>query len=261
MSTSSCSTSRRASSTALSGVESEPPYTISIGWPAIVGAVHALGRVAALRGRAAVDEGEHRPAPGLALERGEGALVVREDADLDRPRRLSCRRSSAAVVAAVVVWPAPSSSPPHPAASAASASASAASRIQSRCCRPSSGSRICPPFGFYGGIPACRRGSAGESWSSSSFGLGDGGLAGRLAASVSGSASGSSARACRGRAGAERRSPSPDAHQPAGREQDDRRGRSTPMTVLKRAPISSMPRIQLSSAAKPSAPTQAPSSR
>src|SRR5918997_696946 len=36
MSTPSCSTRRRASSTALSGVESEPPYTISIGCPAIV---------------------------------------------------------------------------------------------------------------------------------------------------------------------------------------------------------------------------------
>ena len=87
MSTFSCSTSRRASSTALSGVASDPPYDDLDRVAGDDGVLDAVGRIAADRSRAPVDERQHRSAPRLALERGERAFVVREDADLDRPRR------------------------------------------------------------------------------------------------------------------------------------------------------------------------------
>ena len=68
------------------------------------GAVHALGRIAADRCRAPVDERKHRSTPRLALERGKGTFVVREDADLDRlsggfaARRGSTRLTGASLV-------------------------------------------------------------------------------------------------------------------------------------------------------------------
>src|SRR5215211_1915723 len=179
MSTFSCSTSRLASSTALSGVESDPPYTISIGWPAMTApSTPSVGSpLTAVAPR--LMSGSIAP-PHVWPSKGAKAPSLFEKMPI-----LIASPVPPPPVVAPPVWPAPSSSPPQPAAIAASAITRAANRIQSRLGRPSPGVRIFPPLFGFSGYPGLSPGElAGERLArvASSFELGNDGCVARRVA-------------------------------------------------------------------------------
>src|SRR5829696_4445173 len=223
MSTFSCSTSRRASSTALSGVASDPPYTISIGWPAMT---------------ALLTPSVGSPLTGVAPRSMSGSIAPPHVWPSNGANGPSLLEKTPILIASPVAWPpvvappvcaAPSSSPPpHPAAIVASAITRAANRIQSRLGRPSPGFRMFPPllgFSRFPGLsPGGLAGGRVGARVGSSFVLGDDGrVAGRVA--LLGEGEGVRVPACcsppearleRAGGGA------PDAHEPPGRHENDR---------------------------------------
>src|SRR5215218_10803486 len=170
MSTFSCSTSRLASSTALSGVESDPPYTISMGWPAMTAPVTpSVGSpLTAVAPR--LMSGSIAP-PQVWPSNGAKAPSLFEKIPI-----LIASPVTPPPVVAPPVWPAPSSSPPQAATLAARASTRAASRIQDRLGLPSPGFRIFPPLFGFSRYPGLSPGELAGEWSecvASSFVLGD----------------------------------------------------------------------------------------
>src|SRR5215211_5709702 len=222
MSTFSCSTSRRASPTALSGVASDPPYTISIGWPAMT---------------ALLTPSVGSPLTEVAPRSMSGSIAPPHVWPSNGANGPSLLEKTPILIASPVAWPpvvappvcaAPSSSPPpHPAAIVASAITRAANRIQSRLGRPSPGFRMFPPLLGFSRSPGLSPGGlAGERLArvASSFELGnDGCVARRVAFLGQREGLGFLAGCTPPEAGLERGGRrAPDSHQPARREQNDR---------------------------------------
>src|SRR5918996_1911272 len=221
MSTFSCSTSRRASSPALSGFESEPPYTISMGLPAMT---------------ALFTPSVGSPPTGVAPRLMRGSIAppqvwpsngAKAPSLFEKIPILMGSPVASPPVVAPPVWPAPSSSPPQAAMPAARASTRAASGIHSRLDRPSPGFRIFPPLVGFSRYPELSPGEHAGEWSecvASSFVLGDDWcVAGRVAflgqRQGFGLLAGCTPPEVRLERAGRRR---PDSHQPSGRHQNDR---------------------------------------